>query len=72
MVVTYEMQLREGLLEIGAAPIDPTSGIGILEQYICATCGVVEWYCLDPEAIPINPGYMTEAIDYEPSGAPYR
>lgn len=72
MTVTYETQVHEGLLAVGAAPIDPSRGIGMLEQYICASCGAVDWYCRNPEAIPIGPRYMTEDVVYESSGTPYR
>lgn len=72
MRVTFVPQLRPGVFEVGAAPIHPLEGIGILEQYICARCGAVDWYCVDPQHIPIHAWYMTEDIDYEPSGSPYR
>lgn len=41
------------------------SGRGSLETYVCTKCGFVEWYCLDPDAIPIGPEFMSEVIDYE-------
>jgi hypothetical protein len=46
-------------------------GHGLLETYTCLGCGFVEWYCLNPERIPIGPEYMTELFDCTP-GAPYR
>ncbi len=49
----------------------PSSGIGLLELYICTGCGLSEWYCHDPDRIPIGPEYMTELIDLE-SSSPYR
>ena len=49
---------------------DIGQGHGLLEMYICSGCGFVEWYCHNPERIPIGPEYMTEVIDE--SSAPYR
>jgi hypothetical protein len=46
-------------------------GVGRLEMYICQGCGFVEWFCQDPENIPIGTEYMSEAIDYS-SETPYR
>lgn len=47
--------------------------MGLLEAYICRTCGAVEWYCVDVEKIPIHPHLMTEEIDYDADRAgPYR
>jgi hypothetical protein len=70
--------------EVGAIPMTITnhvrrgdirrtaeSGRGLLEAYVCTACGFVEWYCHDPEAIPIGPEYMTEIVDYA-GEAPYR
>ena len=52
---------------------DPQPGRarGLLEAYVCRGCGYVEWYCADPEKIPIGPEYMTEEIDVG-GGKPYR
>jgi hypothetical protein len=71
-------------LDVGAIPMTITnyvrrgeirrtleSGRGLLETYICTACGFVEWYCNDPEAIPIGAEYMTEIIDYA-GDSPYR
>ena len=44
---------------------------GTLEAYVCVGCGFLEWYCQDPESIPIGPEYMTDAVDYD-SPTPYR
>ena len=46
-------------------------GYGLLETYVCKKCGYVEWYCHDPERIPIGPQYMTDEVDYD-SPSPYR
>ncbi len=40
---------------------------GWLEAYVCRACGFVEWYCCDPDKLPIGPEYMTELVDV---GAP--
>lgn len=45
-------------------------GIGLLEAYVCRKCGYVEWYCRDPEKIPIDPRLMTELISDDDT--PYR
>lgn len=60
MTVTYARQRDDH----GAAPIEPRAGMGYLELYICRKCGLVEWFCSDPERVPIGPGFLTEAIDY--------
>ncbi len=43
----------------------------MLEIFICRTCSLVEWYCLDVERIPIGPQCMTEIVSLE-SATPYR
>jgi hypothetical protein len=67
MFATYEIQTTAG----GTYPIHARSGFGVLEIYVCKRCGFVEWYCNDPESIPIGPAYMTEEIDLGGEG-PYR
>jgi hypothetical protein len=49
----------------------PDLGFGALEMYACLGCGFVEWYCQDPENIPIGPEHMTDVVDYTPD-KPYR
>lgn len=51
--------------------LDLRTGVGRLEVYICKTCGRVEWFCTDVEAIPAHPHLMTDVVDYA-SGNPYR
>lgn len=72
-VVTHEPQTTWKLDGRGrqAVPVDIRSGFGRLEMFICRGCGFVEWYCADPEAIPIGPHYLTEDIDYS-GQTPYR
>jgi hypothetical protein len=53
------------------APPTPLDGLGVFEAYICKRCGFVDWYCQDPESIPIGPEFMTEEVDSE-STEPYR
>jgi hypothetical protein len=50
---------------------DPQMMRGLLEAYVCRTCGFTEWYCSDPQNIPIGPEFMTEEIDAG-DGGPYR
>jgi hypothetical protein len=46
-------------------------GLGTVETFVCRGCGFVEWYCQDPEAMPIGDEYNTQLIDYS-APAPYR
>jgi hypothetical protein len=71
MAVTYQHEVEKGWMVDAPMPIDPRKSLGQLEMYICRKCGFVEWYCADPEQIPIGPAYMTEAID-DGSPTPYR
>jgi hypothetical protein len=50
---------------------DPAQVIGILEMYICAKCGLTEWYCQNPEQIPIGAEYGTSKLTVGGEG-PYR
>lgn len=54
------------------APPTPLDGLGVFECYICKRCGFVDWYCQDPEHIPIGKQYMTEEVDAGASTEPYR
>lgn len=49
----------------------PRHGRGVLEIYICRHCGFVEWYCLDPENIPLGPEHMADLVSFT-STDPYR
>jgi hypothetical protein len=51
---------------------DVWNGRGQLETYVCAGCGFVEWYCVDPESIPLGPEYMADVVDYSQPATPYR
>jgi|HubBroStandDraft_6_1064221.scaffolds.fasta_scaffold1655567_1 hypothetical protein len=46
-------------------------GLGIVETYVCTRCGFIEWYCQDPEAMPIGDEHNTQLVDYTPDD-PYR
>jgi hypothetical protein len=70
MAVTYQHEYQTGPIA-GPLGIDARKTYGYLEMYICRKCGFVEWYCSDPEHIPIGPQFMTETIDYGGEG-PYR
>ncbi len=72
MAVTFGNGFVDGFFAREAAPVDSRKAFGHLEQYICKKCGYLEWYCNDPERIPIGPAYMTESIDYAASDTPYR
>jgi hypothetical protein len=52
-------------------PIAIEHGRGQLETYVCRGCGFIEWYCTDPDDIPIGPHCMTDEITYA-TDAPYR
>ena len=73
MAVTYEYMWQDTVFGgREEAPIDSRKACGYLEQYICRKCGFIEWYCNDPEHIPIGPQYMTELVDYGARDTPYR
>ena len=45
--------------------------VGVLEMYVCRRCGFTEWYCREPDKLPIGEEFGTELIDITPD-APYR
>ena len=64
MTATQSPQVSESLLG-GRTPLaDARAGHGSMEMYICQGCGFVEWYCREPNAIPIGTTHMTELLDY--------
>jgi len=73
MAVTLHPETSPKMLFSGnnVAEPKPSRGAGTLELYVCSGCGFVDWYCVDPEKIPIGPEYMTEIVDLAP-GSPYR
>jgi hypothetical protein len=46
-------------------------GSGVVEAYVCTACGLIEWYCQEPQSIPIGDQYNTEIVEYG-SDSPYR
>jgi hypothetical protein len=73
MKLTIVPEVVDGILfGIRVGGPDPRRGSGALETYVCIGCGFVEWYCLDPESIPLGPEYMTELVDYDAGDGPYR
>jgi hypothetical protein len=66
MTLTYGEVRVTGLVrshfEVAAPSIG--NGHGLVETYVCRGCGFIEWYCIDPESIPIGPEYMTQQIEY--------
>lgn len=71
MGLVYQYEVQRSRYESQPLPIDARKALGMLEVYVCRKCGFVEWYCSDPDRIPIGPVYMTEDIDYD-SDTPYR
>jgi hypothetical protein len=47
---------------IGVEAQQRTKRFGLLEMYVCRQCGFTEWYCRDPENIPIGEEYGTELM----------
>jgi hypothetical protein len=74
MTLTAEPEVQ-GRIFFSGNDVEPpniaTHGHGTLETYACLGCGFVEWYCQDPENIPIGPEFMTEILDTAPQ-KPYR
>jgi len=73
MTLTQKPSVTPKLLFKGKDVTAPSifDGFGVLETYVCAKCGFIEWYCQDPESVPIGPEYMTEVVDYSRT-TPYR
>ena len=69
MAVTFGAQQVGWIGEVSA---DTRRAAGILEMYVCRACGYVEWYCTDPQSIPIGPQFMTEIVGNEDGKGPYR
>lgn len=67
MFAAYEIRTLYGKVQ----PIHARSGFGVLEAYVCRKCGYVDWYCQNPDEIPLGPEYMTEELDVD-GEAPFR
>jgi hypothetical protein len=50
--------------------VDMDRPVGLLEAYVCQSCGSVEWFANRPEAIPIGLEYGTELVEAQEK--PYR
>jgi hypothetical protein len=70
MAVTFGAQQSGWLNQDVVADVRRVAGV--LEMYVCRACGYVEWYCTDPQAIPIGPQFMTELVGVEDGKGPYR
>jgi hypothetical protein len=66
MALTYQASTHSGW----GRPAGPNvmTGIGDLETFVCAGCGFIEWYCGNPQGLPIGHEYNTEIVDYSPEG----
>ncbi|MDQ3337890.1 MAG: hypothetical protein M4D80_22235 [Myxococcota bacterium] len=64
MTATQSPRIAQGLFGARTPSADAREGHGRLEMYICQGCGFVEWYCREPNEIPIGAVYMTELLDY--------
>jgi hypothetical protein len=74
MAVTIQPAVRHTFFterRDGIGVLDPEKVMGVLEMYICRKCGFTEWYCLDPQNVPIGEGYGTELVTVEPD-TPFR
>jgi hypothetical protein len=73
MGLAYKLRTSGILLswERDAQTPDIDDVCALLETYVCAGCGFIEWYCQAPDEIPIGPEHMSEVIDYA-SEDPYR
>src|SRR5262245_45323369 len=70
MTATFTPAVRDRLFLAGRVVVIGR-GRGQLELYVCRGCGFAEWYCQDPESIPIGPEFLTDVVDYG-SGSAYR
>jgi hypothetical protein len=74
MAVTYSPVMLTSFLRgeaKGTDGADAARPYGILEMYVCLGCGFTEWYCRNPQAIPIGEEFGTEKITAVAEG-PYR
>ena len=71
--LTYPVNVTTHVFGKGRNTSSPnmSEGLGTLETYVCSKCGFVEWYCWDPDEIPIGSEYMTDVVEYG-SDKPYR
>jgi hypothetical protein len=65
MAVTYGTTVTASVWTgrvTGVVGANESAPFGILEMYVCARCGFCEWYCRDPENIPIGPEFGTQKV----------
>ena len=63
MYLTLAPQGYQGAMMRTARDLEVDKGHGLLEVYACFGCGAVTWYCLDVEAIPVHPNFMTQIVE---------
>jgi len=56
---------------VASATPEPNEPHGVLEAFVCRSCGFVEWYAQAPEQIPIGVVFGTELVDMSGAG-PFR
>jgi hypothetical protein len=70
--VTYELEASETFFTNRTVKRPALSRpLGVLEAYVCRTCGYAELYAREPASIPIGPAYNTELVEL-PDAPPYR
>ena len=64
MMLTYAIQSTERMIFSGneVSPPDVKKGWGVLETYVCRSCGFVEWYCQAPDDLPVGPAFNSELV----------
>ena len=75
MAVTHAVVLSRAFFSgevTGTRFADASAAFGILDMYVCRACGLTEWYCRDPQNIPITPECATELVEVAPSDGPFR
>ena len=75
MGVTYSVDVATALFSdrvTGVRAASASAPFGILDMYVCRACGLTEWYCRDPQNVPIAPELATEIVNVDPPGGPYR
>jgi hypothetical protein len=75
LAASFERKLKTRILtgeeeiEYDKSP-DHDAPRGVFIAYICRACGFVDWYALNPGAIPVGPAYGTKLV--ETHRHPYR
>ena len=50
----------------------PTKIFGILNVYLCRSCGFVQWFAIEPDKVPIGEKYDTSLVHGPEPREPYR